>query len=379
MLLLVFAGTPALLWLTFFATPDAPLLLAWAAALAFACRGERWWMAAGLAAGLAFQAKYTGALLYPLLVIGAGSRDWRTAWPWLGGAFAALVALPNGIWNVRHDGIAFGFQLRHGLAGAEPPGLAGLVEYLGGQLAVLSPLLAIAAIAWAVREAPLAVRGLLDGDGDAERRARRLAWWTAVPVVLFFAYAATRAQGEANWPAPAYVSVALGLSWLAGRWLRAASVGAWLGLLVSLLAVVHVYRPLVRLEEDPAVRLAAGPALGEWVSTWVWPTGTDLGEPNAIPAYTVYTERYQEAAFIRWYAQVSAYRYPGCGRPDQFDLWPVPLVQQGETALMVRRAVSGPDLCTDEDLPSRVGPAKLHARDDSGRLIGRWQLYEVGR
>ena len=50
--------------------------------LAAACKGGRWWLLAGVAAAVAALSKYTGLLVLPLLILGAGRRDWRTPWPW---------------------------------------------------------------------------------------------------------------------------------------------------------------------------------------------------------------------------------------------------------------------------------------------------------
>ena len=95
-----------------------------------ACRGARdgisarplaWWLAAGVATGLAMASKYTGIVL-PL---GAPRRlSWRprrraallrTPGPWLAVLVASLVMLPVLRWNALHDWSSFRFQLEHGL------------------------------------------------------------------------------------------------------------------------------------------------------------------------------------------------------------------------------------------------------------------------
>ena len=80
----------------------------------------RGWIAAGVVVGLALLSKYTAALLAPALLVlvlldGELRRELRTPWPWLGGAVAILVFLPNLLWNASHGWVAILFQMRHGL------------------------------------------------------------------------------------------------------------------------------------------------------------------------------------------------------------------------------------------------------------------------
>jgi 4-amino-4-deoxy-L-arabinose transferase-like glycosyltransferase len=86
-------------------------LLAWAVVLLAAGTAvledrPRWWLGAGLAAGLGLQANNLMALL--LIAIGAGlvlSRHrgvLRAWWPWAGAGLAALIWVPNVIWQATH-------------------------------------------------------------------------------------------------------------------------------------------------------------------------------------------------------------------------------------------------------------------------------------
>lgn len=74
---------------------------------------SRWWLAIGAAIGLGVLTKYTvafyvaglaaGVLLTPL------RAHLRSKWLWLGALLALVIALPNLIWQVRHDYISFEF------------------------------------------------------------------------------------------------------------------------------------------------------------------------------------------------------------------------------------------------------------------------------
>ncbi len=67
---------------------------------------ERLWLWFGLLAGLGLQNKYSMAVWGLSLVVGLvfspGRRALARPWIWLGGLLAALVILPNVIWNVAH-------------------------------------------------------------------------------------------------------------------------------------------------------------------------------------------------------------------------------------------------------------------------------------
>ena len=141
--------------LTFMALPDAPLLpcaaaFIWAVAEAQTSKDGRWWLLAALFAGLGLLAKYAmlflGAGVFGWLVLTADGRRWlATPWPWLGGAIAALVFLPNVIWNALNDWPSLGFQFgRLGYTGRGR--WYYLPQLIAEQLAVASPFILILAM-----------------------------------------------------------------------------------------------------------------------------------------------------------------------------------------------------------------------------------------
>lgn len=334
------------------ATPDAPMLAAWMIGLAGALRGN--WLVAGLGAGLAGLSKYTGWGLWPLLLLGAFASgrppSWRAVLP--GIALTLAILAPNLLWNAQHDWISVKFQAGHGLGGEgatsrEAPGLLGAVEFLGAQVGLVSPVLFGAVVAfWAT-----------GWKGDA---VDRLCWWTSLPVLAFFTFAATLAHGEPNWAAPAWVGAAVGLARATGRVRRAAWVGAGLAGALSLLVVTHLYKPLVAFPGDPTARLGVGAVLAESVEAW----GI---EP-------VYTERYQEAALIRFYEGLETHALPGVGRVDQYDLWPTPWADR---ALFVRRWRGGDGMPSDRFCADRGEREVATERDLDGQPIERWQVAVV--
>ena len=68
----------------------------------------RWWLAAGLFAGLALLSKFTAIMLLPAVLAFAFVPEWRRRWllspyPWLAALIAVVVFLPALIWNAQHD------------------------------------------------------------------------------------------------------------------------------------------------------------------------------------------------------------------------------------------------------------------------------------
>jgi 4-amino-4-deoxy-L-arabinose transferase-like glycosyltransferase len=85
-------------------------LLAWTvitvcAATALLRDRPRWWLGAGVAAGIGVEDEYLVLTLLAALVIGilvtpAHRAVLRTPWPWLGGVIALAIWLPNLIWQI---------------------------------------------------------------------------------------------------------------------------------------------------------------------------------------------------------------------------------------------------------------------------------------
>jgi hypothetical protein len=270
--------------------------------------------------------------------------------PWLrlvgGLALSGLVLAPNLLWNMRYGWISVAFQLNHGLGGKAPPGIAGMLEFLGAQSLLVSPVLFLTGLAWMFQY--------------PKDRTDRFCWWTSTPVLVFFSFAATRSQGEANWAAGAYLGLMVGLARAGGRFIRASYLSGFLAAFCSLALVVHLYIPLVEIEKDPTARLGVGSVLADSVAAW----GV---EP-------VYTTRYQEAALLAWYRGLEAYALPGVDRTDQFDLWPV---RWADHALFVRPFKGGNRVVVEEFCKERSAPNVVSQNNIDGSLFARWQVYEV--
>jgi 4-amino-4-deoxy-L-arabinose transferase-like glycosyltransferase len=81
----------------------------------------RWWLAAGLFAGLALLSKFTAIMLLPAVLAFALVPEWRRRWlfspyPWAAALIALIVFSPVLIWNIQHDWASFRFQFVRAVA-----------------------------------------------------------------------------------------------------------------------------------------------------------------------------------------------------------------------------------------------------------------------
>jgi 4-amino-4-deoxy-L-arabinose transferase-like glycosyltransferase len=244
------------------ATPDTSLALFWTAAIAALARLVRtghgaWWLATGAAAGLAFDSKYTAALLAPsvllwLLLVPA-MRPWLRRWqPYAAVAVAALLAAPVLGWNAEHGWISFVRQ--GGRTGDWHPAEAArhIAELVAGQLGLATPWLCVlfaAGVAMAARH----------GGWRQPGRGLLIAI-TLVPAAVFLQHAVGD-RVQANWPAILYPGAALAaaIAPLPGR-AGATALGLVLSGLVMLQAAAAPF-PLPRRLDFSLIRLAGWDAL----------------------------------------------------------------------------------------------------------------------
>ncbi len=243
-------------------TPDAPLLLFWCATLwamvRIATEGDsRWWLVAGVFAGMALTSKYTAAFLWIgiglwALAVPAARRQLRGPAPWLGALLGLAIFLPVVLWNADHGWASFLKQ--GGRVGDWRPerALGFLGELIGGQIALVTPGV------WA-----LCVAGIV-ASFRRDTVAILLLAFSVLPAMIFLQHAVgDRVQG--NWPAIVYPSAILAAAGLtADRWTRLIRPSVGLGFALTAIVLLHAATGFVPVPPrvDPAARLLAGwPAL----------------------------------------------------------------------------------------------------------------------
>jgi len=156
----------------------------------------RWWLAAGVFAGLALLSKFTVVMLIPAVLAFMLVPDWRRRWllspyPWLAAAIALVLFLPVLIWNAQHDWASFRFQLVRAIATHELS-LRTVADFIGLQFGLVGFILlpvvlsGVALTAW---------RGYVRGDVVAIL----LSTAVIVPFGYFFWKSLTLRVGD-TWP-----------------------------------------------------------------------------------------------------------------------------------------------------------------------------------
>jgi undecaprenyl-diphosphatase len=353
-------------------TIDPPFFFCWALSTYLAAHaifdGRRWcWPLIGVVVGVGFLAKYAMLLWLPIVLIALAidrrSRPiLRTPGPWVASVVALLFTIPVIVWNQRHGWAS----LRHVAKQTGNDSSArfdpmNFLEFIGSQIGVMGPTLAVlmvAAVVWAWRNAKRAAAAGDDaaavGDASspeqppADERWREMKFLLAIGLPFFVLTMLTsiRAKVQPNWPAPAYFTLLILTAYFLGTRLQSRSLWKpwrwWfyatvqLGLMATpILHNTELTYPFarwwhdVRNKEgvpsarkfDPTVRLKGWQELGDTVTR----------EREALgPGTFVLGEDYQTTGEMAFYVagQPKTY-YAGSyftgerrKRHSQYDLWP---------------------------------------------------------
>ena len=182
-------------------SPDVALIpfavaMVWALVRLNESDDARWWLAAGVFAGLALLSKFTAVMLVPAVLAFMLAPDWRRRWllspyPWLAALIAVVLFLPVLIWNAGHDWASFRFQFVRATA-AHELSLRTVGDFIGLQFGLVGFILlpvvlsGVALTAW---------RGYRRGDAVAIL----LSTSVIVPFGYFFWKSLTLRVGD-TWP-----------------------------------------------------------------------------------------------------------------------------------------------------------------------------------
>jgi hypothetical protein len=202
----LFATLPLSAFYGIAATTDTFLLLFWCAAMLslwLALEGKSWaWPMLGLCFGLGMLSKYTMVVfgLSALLVMlhPRWIHAWRTRGPYLALLVAAVVFMPNVVWNMTHQMPTF--QHTADISqGGNAYGLHWdvLGKFLLEQVLIGNPVLVVG---WGLTIA------------QCIKKPTPHNWFaisTSLPIVLIISAQALLSRSNANWAAPAYLGVTL--------------------------------------------------------------------------------------------------------------------------------------------------------------------------
>ena len=303
---LVFITLPGVSFSSLIISTDVPLFLCWTAALygfvrALESNAWHWWLLLGLAAGLGLLTKYTmgifalAAGLY-LWVTPAQRHQFFNPRLYFAAALAAGLFAPNLWWNARHGWPTL--QHTADIAQNDSGGLHWdeLLEFLGGQAALIGPVLFAAFIVL-----------LASGRWRRDPVQRLLACFTLSFLVLISAQALL-GRANANWAAMTWTA---GTIWLV-LWLLPAHRAVLIAALASnlLLAVVaYHYHALARSagvemtsKSDVYKRIQGWDRAGAEVRTVLAqnPGARLLTDDRDLIAQLLYYARPESAGAVMW-------------------------------------------------------------------------------
>ena len=253
----LFLTLPMVGALGLFASTDAPLLLCWTAAGWMLWRAQvtnrmSCWVGLGLACGLGLMSKYTMAAfaltaLWTLWAVHGPRRGLLRPGPWVAMALALLILSPNLWWNAHHGFPTLQHTAELTTKSGRNGGLLSALEFAGGQLLMLGPVVVVAGLwlAWRRRQqagqATTAPRSqwaassqmmppsqwanstmpssVVDATGRPVARtsayylasvsSHRYLWAMSLPLLTLALGQALYADANLNWAAPAMVGLTL--------------------------------------------------------------------------------------------------------------------------------------------------------------------------
>ncbi len=303
-------------------TPDTPMLVFWMAALYCGSRlikggSARWWYLWGVSLGLGLLSKYTVILVVPcffsFLLFSKSHRHWLfRKEPYLALLIGGLIFSPVLAWNWHHDWLSFAFQLKQGLTPNTRSALSKLLDYIGGQAGIITPLFFVGFVYYSFKGWQVLRR-----EGQEIYLYLLLLSW---PVVLFFGLTTVHGDvAEANWPGPAYLA---GLILFAGVFnehfrerkghRRFVVAAAGLCIVLNLVFHGHLLKPILPIppKEDITHQFRDWSGLGERI------TETIQAHPNP-EGYFIVGDKGTTIAEAAFY---SAGRYVAVDfdRPDRY-------------------------------------------------------------
>jgi 4-amino-4-deoxy-L-arabinose transferase-like glycosyltransferase len=350
-------------------TPDTPLLLFWTATLWALARLHAtgrpgWWLAAGIAAGLALDSKYTAVLLAPgillWLIAAPAMRAWlRRPWPYLCACLAAVIFAPVLMWNAEHGWASFAKQGSRAADFNPARAAQFLGELLGGQLGLATPIIGVILAAAIV----VALRRALSQNSAWTL----LAALTALPAAVFIEHALGD-RVQANWPAIIYPAAAIATAGLSARWRRWFMPGAALGFALTLIVWLQAAAQPVALpmRADPTLlRLGGWDALA---------AGIESAAQAEHAAYIAF-DNYGQAALM---ARLLPAGDIVLGLDDRWRLFNLPNAGadiDGKPGLLVRSARR--DDNPDPTRWSAITPLAGLTRARGGMTAEEFRLYRV--
>jgi len=352
-------------------TPDAPLIFFWLLSLYFLHRA--WssgaasdWLLLAVSLGLGLLSKYAIIFLYIpavllLVTTRQGRQRLRTVWPYLSMVLSFAFFAPVILWNSQHSWVMFRHDLGHvrvARGWTFSPWTA--LDFLGGQLAVVTPILAVLMVYLLIRR----------------RREDPFSFWLTIPILAGFLVKSFQGRVNANWPLIAWLAA---IPPLAGflvhhyhtltinqkRWVSA-------GLMIPAVGTLFLHLPFIALSipwpqnANPLDKLIGWRQLGNEV--------TQLVRQADKPLF-IFSDYYMTASELAFYTEGRPTTY--CAnlgrRMNQYDIWPGFDGLRGYDAIFVTaKSAAHPDLAAAFE---RLEDHPIDIRDRFGHVIKTFTVY----
>jgi 4-amino-4-deoxy-L-arabinose transferase-like glycosyltransferase len=284
--------------------PDVPLVacvtgVLWALVRLDEHRAPRWWLVAGVFAGLALLSKYTALMILPAVAAYVlwppHNRKWLlTIWPWLALLVALALFSPALIWNAQHDWASFRFQFVR-VTAAPQHSFVSIADFLGHQAIWLLPGMFL-----------ILLRGMTMTAWNGYRRQDAVAvllGTAALAPFLYFLWRSASVRITATWvmvvwPA-AFAATALNFDRLlreGGRWARSFTIwvlpttAIGVGIVLSAFVYYLIGGAALLGKADPIGDEAGFGALADAAVTTMAETG----------ASWIVTADYRTTAMLQW-------------------------------------------------------------------------------
>jgi 4-amino-4-deoxy-L-arabinose transferase-like glycosyltransferase len=289
----------------------------WALAELAVSRNGWWWLVAGVFAGLGLLSKFTmfffgaGALLW--LLVDKDARPWlKTAWPWVGGAVALILFLPDLVWNAQHGWETFDMQFGRIVRGHAK--LWYFPAFVGRQIFCASPIILF-----------FALRGFW---WECKAHEKSLLPALVVPSIAYFTIHSLHDNVSMNWISFVYPALAVAAadgfrSDRDPKWIRAAAIP--IAALILALSYAEGFFRFVPL--DPANKRVA--AVNQESDAGMRELAAQISrDATVLGAHALVTADYRTTAWLKFYlptpipviAAIEEFRYPDSPRPTAADL-----------------------------------------------------------
>lgn len=296
---LLFITLPGVALSSTISSTDVLLFLFWSSAMLLfirSCDTDQWrdWLICAVICGLGLLTKYNMAIFaisaLGYLVFFGQLKQLKNLKLWIMAAIAILILAPNFYWNYLNDFPTFSHTAEY----VDKQGLYPnkMVSFIFEQAGVIGPLGFIVAWWWVIK-------------GD---QPKALLLTFSAPIFLVICFVALQGKYNANWAAPAYIGVVIGMAHFLQhrrKWLIAVlSSNIALGLMINLAdPIIQTTGIELKAKQDPFKRVRGWKEWGEQLKSYTdqHPQATFIADGRTVITEAMfYTFNGPNPAITEW-------------------------------------------------------------------------------